>query len=139
MIFDRSTDSSSYLISPKIINLIKENPSWSQIGADELSVFIKLGKKEVSTPCFPKGSVDDVMVSSAKAAGRVFLTSIQSKSVLSGDFNLDSAGDHRFHCNMMDVPRAKFLEEMIIDHKTPTQKKTHCSFDHNRTLFLKNI
>lgn len=52
--------------------------------------------------------MDDVMVSSARAAGRVFLTSIKSKSVLSGDFNLDSAGGHRFHSNMMDVPGAKF-------------------------------
>lgn len=69
------------------------------------------------TPCFPKGSVDDVMVSSARAAGRVFLTSIQSKSVLSGDFNLDSVCGHRFHWNMMNVLGAKFSEkEMIIDH-----------------------
>lgn len=69
------------------------------------------------TPCFPKGSVDDVMVSSGRAAGRVFLTSIQSKSVLSGDFNLDSACGHRFHWNMMNVLGAKFSErEMIIDH-----------------------
>lgn len=76
-----------------------------------------LTSAKVLTPCFPKGSEDDVMVSSAKAAGRVFLTSIQSKSVLSGDFNLDSAGGRRFHCNMMDVPGAKFSEkEMIIDH-----------------------
>lgn len=52
--------------------------------------------------------MDDVKVSSARAAGRVFLTSIKSKSVLSGDFNLDSAGGHRFHSNMMDVPGAKF-------------------------------
>jgi len=73
-------------------------------------------QQEVLTPCFPKGSVDDVMVSSARAAGRVFLTSIKSQSVLSGDFNLDSAGGHRFHSNMMDVPGAKFSEkEMIID------------------------
>lgn len=57
------------------------------------------------------------MLSSARAAGRVFLTSIKSTSLLGGDFNLDTAGDQRFQCNMMDVCRAVVSDrKAIIDH-----------------------
>lgn len=50
------------------------------------------------------------MVSSARAAGRIFLTSIQSTSFLSGDFNSDTAGGHEFQSNMMDLPTTIFSD-----------------------------